>query len=241
MTCWQHSINIRSAEGHWHLHALSGAPPLSSLSSELSCSVALSFPFCNLAHAPASCSAVPIFGGTDQAPSPPCPCLQEGAAGAAAARGGAPSRWCCSCHQLCPPRAPAELMETGTPRLLVLLTAGRTCPPTHRLPHSGHRTYPQPTAATGAAPQPTAPVRAGSGTAQPAWSISAAPSGKLTAPFPPCVCCFPLFLPPSPSLLAQGNIISLVLSFRLFGLRFGVVTFLWKEEMIGLIRRLCSF
>lgn len=38
MMCWQHSINICSIEGCWHLHTLSGPLLLSSHSSKLSCS-----------------------------------------------------------------------------------------------------------------------------------------------------------------------------------------------------------
>lgn len=47
----------------------------------------------------------------------------------------------------------------------------------------------------------------------------------------------------SPPLPAQGNMTSLVLlaRFYLFWLHSGVVIFLWKREMICLIRRLCSF
>lgn len=117
MTCWQHSINTCSIEGCWHLLTLSGPLLLPSHSSKLSCSQGVVAFFvsilqtllCGLRSCYSHSSicgqavvAMPLGdageGSPAALPAGAVPRQKRGWPGQSAS----PSRWCCSCHQLCP-------------------------------------------------------------------------------------------------------------------------------------------
>lgn len=173
MTCWQRSIKTRCCEWCWHPHTLAIAVLLSSRLSELSHSqglAAFSFPFCKLFFAGSSAAAA-NGGRALGEPRERWPRSLPGrvSRGRQGAAGAAPSRWCCSCHQLCPRTPRREVMETGTlllPPALWGPAAGPAPPPPLC---SCHVTL-------------VATRSVGSGKSELWWSISAALGRKLLGP-----------------------------------------------------------